>query len=523
MVTRYFNIAGPCIPSEHYLLNSSARCGELLELIDRKQFFVIHAARQSGKTTLLNNLEQQLNADGRYHALYCSLESVQPFTAPEQGIPAVVEAIRTTMEFHPALGRIEIDYDALLQRSPAAMVRLLFTQVSKKLTKPLVVLFDEADCLSDGTLIAFLRQLRDGYVNRIRMPFVHSLALVGMRNIRDYKANLRGDAQTLGSASPFNIVTESLTLANFTCAEVAALYAQHTADTGQRFEDTAVARVHYWTEGQPWLVNAIAREIVQKMLDNDPAVVVTRDMVDVAAQTIIMRRDTHIDSLLERLKEQRVRQVVEPVILGEQLTAEYLSDDVAFCLDLGLLKEERGALKPANPIYAEVIGRMLSYGAQQTMLAGEVGHDAPFYLDKDGRFDMRAMLSEFQQFWRENSASWRERFDYREAAPHLILMAFLQRVINGGGRVVREMAAGSGRLDLCVEYGQQRYPLELKLRRGDKTLADGLRQLRRYMETLDQSEGWLVVFDQREDVAWNDKIFWRTESDAGKVIHLVGC
>ncbi|MBI4026212.1 MAG: hypothetical protein HY360_14590 [Verrucomicrobia bacterium] len=37
---------------------------------------------------------------------------------------------------------------------------------------------------------------------------------------------------------------------------------------------------------------------------------------------------------------------------------------------------------------------------------------------------------------------WRERFDYKEAAPHLVLMAFLQRVLNGGNRIVREMADG---------------------------------------------------------------------------------
>ncbi|MDR2691338.1 MAG: ATP-binding protein, partial [Dysgonamonadaceae bacterium] len=96
------------------------------------------------------------------------------------------------------------------------------------LDKPLVILFDEADCLSEGTLISFLRQLRSGYNDRSFVPFVHSVALAGMRNIRDYKAKIRPDSESLGSASPFNIVTKAYTLQNFTKDEITQLYLQHT-------------------------------------------------------------------------------------------------------------------------------------------------------------------------------------------------------------------------------------------------------------------------------------------------------
>lgn len=523
MTKRIFNVAGPCIPDEHYMLDARERCRELLDLIASKQFFVIHAARQTGKTTLLNELEQDLNAGEAYYALYCSLESVQPFTDPHEGIPAVIEAVRSAMYYHPVLKKHEFA-PTFEKASVSSVVKDASAELANALDRPLVVLFDEADCLSNGTLISFLRQLRDGYVNRTRIPFIHACALVGMRNIRDYKATLRDDRETLGSASPFNIVKRALTLVNFSRGDVAELYGQHTSDTGQHFRQAAIDRAFYWTDGQPWLVNAIACEAVEEICRRDTSIEITGEMIDRAAHTIIMRRDTHIDSLLERLKEPRVRRVVEPIILGNQITAEYLSDDLAFCLDLGLLKQEGGLLKPANPLYAEVIGRVLSYGAQQTMLAAEIGHDAPFYIDDNRRFDMRVMLAEFQQFWRENSESWRDRFDYREAAPHLILMGFLQRVLNGGGRVIREMAAGSGRLDLCVEYGGKRYPIELKIHRGEKTVPDGLRQLGRYLDQLGEPEGWLIVFDQRPDISWDEKISWSDiPAGDGKTIHVVGC
>jgi hypothetical protein len=379
------------------------------------------------------------------------------------------------------------------------------------------VLFDEADCLSGPTLISFLRQLRDGYVNRIRSPFPTSVALVGMRSIRDYKADVRPDGDTLGSASPFNIVTESLTLTNFTRDEIASLYRQHTAATGQVFEETAVDRASHWTRGQPWLVNALARECVEKLLKSDCSRPVTAELMDEAAEVILCRRDTHIDSLLERLKEPRVRRIVEPVILGREEAFDLLSDDCLYLLDLGILKQERGELLPANPVYAEVILRTLAYNTQQQMT--RMIEQTPWIAGD--RLDMTGMLQTFQQFWRENSEMWQMRYDYREAAPHIILQAFLQRVINGGGQIVREYALGRQRLDLLVCWQGNRYALELKMKEQYRRDASHA-QMFGYLDRLGLTEGWMAVFDRDPAVSWDAKLTWRTAVLEGKTLHLVG-
>ena len=205
--------------------------------------------------------------------------------------------------------------------------------------KPLIICFDEVDCLSNGTLISFLRQLRDGYVNRPEIPFVHSVVLVGMRNIRDYKNKIRDDEETLGTASPFNIVTETLTLRNFTREDIARLYAQHTELTGQIFPSEMVDAVYDATQGQPWLVNAIAREIVLKILKDDPSRPVLPAHVEQAVEAIIQQRAAHLDSLMKRLSEKRVQRIVEPVILGESGAYDLYDDDYRYVLDLGLLSE----------------------------------------------------------------------------------------------------------------------------------------------------------------------------------------
>jgi hypothetical protein len=516
---RFFNVAGPCQPGDHYLLPAQARLADLQTLIDTKQFFVIHAARQSGKTTLLLDLVRTLNEGGRYAALYLSCERAQGLDDSAAGVPALLEALERELRWHPLLKEQDLgDHAGLDRLSPSSRLLEAFSRLAQASPRPLVVLMDEADCLGGATLIGVLRQLRDGYVNRSRAPFIHSLALVGMRNIRDFKASVRPDAQTLGSASPFNIVKESLTLRNFTRDEVATLYAQHTAETGQVFPPDVVDLVHAQTQGQPWLVNAIACQIVERELRRDPTLPITVATAQAAIQALILRRDTHIDSLLERLKEDRVRRVVEPVILGAEHALDMLSDDVRYCLDLGLLQSDKGTLSAACPIYAEVICRALSWSSQAA-LPTTLEHR---WMTEDA-LDLDGLLRAFQQFWRENAEAWTGRYDYAEAAPHLILMAFLQRVLNGGGYIAREFATGRKRLDLDVQYGGKHHPIELKLWYGPKARGDGEQQLADYCRSLGTGDGWLLLFDRRPGRSWEERIFWDTVERDGVRLRVIGC
>jgi hypothetical protein len=501
------------------MIDASTRLQGVMQLIDREQYFVIHAARQSGKTTYLLDLTRRLNDGGQYHALYCSLESVQNIAEPEKGIPAIISCMKDSL-FYSGIPKGDQFAQTADLTDYVSVLKTELTRFCALLDKPLVILFDEADCLSEGTLILFLRQLRDGHNTRPYRPFPHSVALTGMRNIRDYKAKIRPDSESMGSASPFNIVTKAFTLHNFTPEEVASLYQQHTAETGQKFEEDATALVWEQAQGQPWLVNAVANEVIVEILQSDYAKPVTAELVNQAIQAIILNRPTHIDSLLERLKEARVRRVIEPMILGNGFI-DMASDDFLYTKDLGLIRTVNSQIEPANPIYAEVIIRKLSSFTQEELQTPKYPYQMPRYL-KDGRIDMGSLMRDFQQFWRENSDIWIEKYDYREAAPHLILMAFLQRVVNGGGRIIREMAAGTGRLDLCLTYENRKYPIELKIRHGAKYLEEGIEQTARYMDACGCSEGWLVVFDRRAEVRWADKIYMRKETVDGKSVTVIG-
>jgi hypothetical protein len=363
MIPKYFNVAGPCVPEEHYMIPAIERLPEVRRLTAEKHYFVIHSARQSGKTTLLRALTREINAKGLFYALYCSLEALQGITKLEDGMSAIVDAIQQSLGWS-ALAPLRTGLSGFVLPGATIAVSQALSKLSAALDKPLVIFFDEADCLGGQVMITFLRQLRNGYVNRDMASFPWSIALVGMRNIRDFKAQIRPDQETLGSTSPFNIITDALTLVNFTPENIGSLYSQHTIAAGQVFEPEACERAGYWSEGQPWLVNALARQVLEKDLNRDYAQPITAAHIDEAAETLMKRRDTHIDSLLERLKEPIVHRVIEPMLYGGDFAVDPLADDTKFCLDLGLVKAEKTGLHPANPIYRDIMVRALNYGNQ---------------------------------------------------------------------------------------------------------------------------------------------------------------
>ncbi len=472
------------------MLSPLSRLPELERLIAQENYYVLHAPRQTGKTTLILSLAQELTASGRYVAVMLSVEVGAVFSSqPGKAEAAILDAWRGAAKFRLSP---ELNPPVWPPVEAGRQIGAALQAWTEALSLPLVVFMDEIDALQDEALLSVLRQLRDGYPNRPG-GFPQSVGLVGLRDVRDYKV-ASGGSERLNTSSPFNIKVESLTLRNFNAAEVAELYQQHTDDTGQVFTPEAAARAFELTQGQPWLVNALARQMVE-VLQPDTAQPLTLEHVNQAKEILIQRRDTHVDSLAERLREPRVKAVLEPILAGRDL-GDVPVDDVDFLLDLGLCRiDETGNLAIANPIYREVLPRMLAYTT--TISLGQL---TPSWLTAEGQLDPDALLQAFLAFWRQNGQPLLANVHYHEIAPHIVLMAFLHRVVNGGGTLEREYAIGSRRMDLCLRYGAVTLGMELKVwRDGQKEpLAKGLEQLDQYLAGLGVDEGWLVIFDQRE-------------------------
>ncbi len=490
---RRFNTAGPNDPEIHYTLPAMRRLPGVREIIDARGYFVLHAPRQVGKTTSLVTLARELTDEGSYTSALVSLEMGAAFpSAVGDAERAVLESWKSTsmhqlpLELHPPPWPAAAD---------GAQIFAAMTAWSRASSRPLVLFLDEVDALQDDSLISVLRQLRDGYRNRPE-GFPWALALIGLRDVRDYKVG-NTTLGRMGTSSPFNIKVESLTLRNFERDEVAELYGQHTAETGQAFEPGVIDRVFELTQGQPWLVNALARQLVEVLAPNLSRPVTEQD-VDQAKEILIQRRDTHLDSLAERLREPRVRQIIEPMLAGG-LLPDIPEDDRRFVVDLGLVRTGAGgALEIANPIYREVIPRVLAGSIQASL-----GMVQPTWLKPDGALDPDRLLKAFLEFWREHGEVLLKASPYHEVAPQLVMMAFMHRVVNGGGTVHREYAIGRGRVDLLVSYGPTRLAVELKVWSPSQPdpITRGLSQLDGYLAGLGLSRGWLVIFDRRPGLA----------------------
>ncbi len=513
---KYFNTAGPCRPELHYMLSASARLPELRRLIDQQLYFVIHAPRQVGKTTMMLQLARELTSEGRFNA---AVVTVEPGRAFPDDVGAAELAILDTWRTNTALMPMELQPPIWPPSQPGGGIGQALRVWAQASPRPLVVFIDEIDALQDNPLLSVLSQLRAGYPQR-PLAFPWSLGLIGMRDVRDYKIR-SGGSDRLNTSSPFNIKARSLTIGNFTAEEVAALYLQHTTETGQRFTDEAVARAFHLTQGQPYLANALAKVAVEELQPDLTRPIIVAD-IERSKDILIERRETHLDSLGERLREERVRRVIEPILAGDALF-EAPDDDRRFAVDLGLVaKVNGGHLQIANPIYREVIPRVLGSSIQDSL-----NQNSQWYLTPDGRLDMGKLLSAFQQFFREHSESWVERFDYKEAGPQLLMQAFLHRVVNGGGRIEREYGLGRGRTDLLLLWnhagGVQRVVLELKVLRKalETTITQGLEQTLEYGERCNADELHFVVFD-RSKKPWSKKIFKRTRKLSGATITVWG-
>ncbi|MCL2778543.1 MAG: ATP-binding protein, partial [Polyangiaceae bacterium] len=361
---RHFNTAGPNNPAKHYSIDSFARINwpEIQELIDAEKYFVMHAPRQSGKTTLLQAIVDRLNGEGRYETMRFSVQSAQATRDDlDKGNRIIAAQLFLRAQLDRPQSWLAVEGRSIIkEEEPGSLLMVLLARWAAHSPKPIVLLIDEIDALVGDTLVSVLGQLRDGYIAR-PSPFPQSIILCGVRDVREYRIHTsKGEIITGGSA--FNIKAKSLRLGNFSEAEVRELYEQHTAETGQVFEESIYSKVMSLTGGQPWLVNALANELTQEMpVLQDRARAITLDDVDEAKERLILRRDTHLDQLVDKLKEPRVRRVIEPILAGEQWGEAVSTEDRQYVVDLGLITMQRtDGARIANDIYREVIPRELT-------------------------------------------------------------------------------------------------------------------------------------------------------------------
>ncbi len=517
-----FCIAGAIKPNLHYFIPKRLNWKHLDSLIDDMHYFILHAPRQSGKTSAILEYVKHVNKGSTCIALYLTTEPAHTAKNDiERALYWLLSQLETEITDQLGDQNEALTYlrDALKERpvSENALYRFLHLWAQSNV-KPLALFFDEIDGLVEDSLVSLLKQLRTGYTKRPEL-FPQSICLIGVRNLQDYKLQSVDEIEKGVLLSPFNIVADALVLNDFTQTQVAELYLQHTQETGQAFTEGALCLAYELSQGQPWLVNALAYQACFRDILNRQETI-TKEVIERAKDQLILRMDTHINALIDKLYEPRVSTIIDAIISGsDQLF--FNPDDIQYVRDLGLIKENSWEI--ANPIYQQVIPRALTHVMQEL-----IPNQAAWYVDHSGMLNMQMLLLAFTQFFRENAdvlisntSAETAKTVYKESFPHLLLMAFLQRVINGGGTIRREYAIGTKRVDLYIEWKKKyTYILELKIKRGEDTLRQGLEQLAKYIDLCKPHEAHLLIFDNDRNRPWDQKISNEIISHDSKEIHV---
>jgi len=357
---RFFNTAGPMNPTKHYCIDPLTRIDwiDVQKLIRDERYFVLRAPRQTGKTSTLMAMMRALNLEGSYVCAYANIEIAQTARDEEKGVPAACSAISSDLALY--LKRPELQQWFLHEsRSfpPQEQLLQLLSYWTSTSDKPTVLFLDEIDALVGDTLISILRQIRAGYTKRPE-AFPQSVILCGVRDVRDYRIH-QGGGEIITGGSAFNIKTTSLRLGNFTVEETKSLWLQHTEETGQLFDEAVFPELWEDTRGQPWLVNALGQEITWEIRANrDRSRNITLSDYKEARESLIESRATHLDQLVNKLREPRVHSVISALLAAEANSINMPPADIEYVEDLGLIRT-KPSIHISNRIYQEVIPREL--------------------------------------------------------------------------------------------------------------------------------------------------------------------
>lgn len=297
-MTRFFNTTGPCDPSQHYMLPPLLRLPELRRLVDEQRFYGLHAARQSGKTTIVRALAEELRAEGIV-ALHVSLESSRQTPRLLDAEPRWLWELRNTASLYLAPQDRPPPPDEATGPPGTRLSQTIQRWAARLHPRRLVLFLDEVDVLEGEALVSFLAQLRTGFDHRPQ-GFASSIGLIGLRDPSI------GVSRGIGGVArrTFNVRSHSLSLQAFSEIEVAELFQQHTEETSQAFTAEAVRVAGELTGGHPFLVNSLGY-----YLTREAPVPLSRaiDVGDVmlARDRLSLARSGYLEDLSRLLQDRR--------------------------------------------------------------------------------------------------------------------------------------------------------------------------------------------------------------------------
>ncbi len=517
-MSKRFNDTGLCIPSRHYMVDTSPKIEKIMRLIEDGQYFTINRPRQFGKTTILSLIAKQLNLREDYLALEISFEGIgdAPFASEQAFASTFPQIIATSLMFTQPDMATYFEQASLQIHNFNELARFI-SQWVLHFNKQVVLLIDEVDKSSDNQIfLNFLGMLRQKYLLRDagKDYTFQTVILAGVHDIKTLKAKIRPDAEQKYN-SPWNIAVDFNVDLSFSATEIESMLQDYSQDHHIQPDIPAIAKqLHYYTSGYPYLVSKLCKFIAEDIVPSRQDKNWNVDDVEAAFKMIVngAYTTTLFDSLTKNLENNPdlYELIFEMVINGQSKNFTIANPMINLGYLYGIFTpSEQGQCKIHNRIFEQRIYDYLM-SKFETGRGATNGFSGPEFYTATG-LDVKLVLQRFQAFMKENYAHRDARFLEREG--RLLFLSFLKPIINGKGFDFKEPNVGDERrMDIVITHKNKRVVLELKIWRGNRYHQEGLKQLSDYLDIYGLTEGYLLIYDfnkgktyKEEQIEFNGK------------------
>ncbi len=496
-----FNVTGTCIPEKHYMVDTSEKLKNILELVDDEDYFIINRPRQYGKTTTLFLLNRKLEKAEDYMPIKISFEGIGDLIFEDENrfSKGFLKILERTIEFEDIelanfIGSNKENVESLDDLS------YFITRLVKKINKKVVLMIDEVDKSSNNQLfLSFLGMLRNKYLlrNEGKDYTFHSVILAGVHDVKTLKIKIRSEEEHKYN-SPWNIASDFDVDMSFSKEEIKTILDDYVENKNVELDKEYFSeRLYFYTSGYPFLVSKLCKIIDEKIMDED-RLVWEKEYMDLAVKKILRDSNTNFDSLIKNIENNiELKEMIKSLIIdGNKVTYNKNNPIINLGMLYGIFRNEDMSVKINNRIYELIIYDYMSSIIETSTKVSSYNEKSKF-INKDGDLDIKKILIKFKEFMKHEYSE--KRKDFLEADGRLLFLAFISPIINGTGFAFKEVQGGEEkRFNIVITYNSNMYILELKIWRGEEYHKKGLIQLGEYLEQYGLVEGYLLIFDFRK-------------------------
>ena len=481
-------------PKLNYYVPRTALVAEGLKKVKQWRYFTIFAPRQSGKTTYFQFLIEAIKREKPdWLPVWVSFEAYGDLDLSD-----FLSSLRDRI-----LRGTELPENAVPDFHNMTDIALKLREVAQIQKKEWVIVVDEIEGLKNPKVL-------NGFLHLIRSIY-HEKQEIGLRSvILTGVSNITGIIQD--TASPFNIA-DQIQVPYFTREEVYDLLAQYERETGQLFEHPVKEGIYEQTLGQPGLVNALARDLVEKKCPNGEVVGMDAFYLTVDHFTRVYI-DKNISNIVSKAKQHT--EIMKEILFGKEVPFNNYDETIKFLYVNGVIDDCDGACCIPIPLYKKAL-----YTCFKPLFNGEKEHfKSPIetykkYVDERGLLDVTKLLWRYIAYVKNRGNIIFSQGKASEGVYHYNIDAFFSTYAEfADAKCFVETPVGGGRVDLLLLQAGKTDIIEIKRYDADQ-YEKSQGQLKAYLERSGLSEGHLVMFSEYHEAEGYEKV----EAE-GKTLHL---